>query len=374
MNLPTALLKGYNIPIKQIFDFPHFVILKMAKRLSLIPLIILVLSTYSAILFAKTEAMFSPKGEISKNIVNIINSSKNSIDIAVFIFTSGDIAEALLHAKNRNVKIRIVIDKKQGKKDHPILQFLNDEGFNIKYVKGNVGGFMHNTFSIFDSKLVLTGSYNWTDHSENYNYENVVLIDEPYVINKFQNEFNDLFKKNIKDSKEVGNILDHNNIALTSEQDNNLNKKNITHKGVKPDIKKKKNSKLDIELSEKDKNIKLPENYLNISFEEFDDLFGDETKLGKEEKKKLWNNKFKDRYVKWTGIVRYKGISLYDWNKVGISHKNHSEADVLIKFDWTKKLDVKMLKTGTTITYLGRLESLKGFSATYKVVDCEIIK
>ena len=53
----------------------------------------------SNILFAKTEVLFSPRGAIKDTIIKNINSSGKSIDIAVLIFTTGEIAEALYEAK-----------------------------------------------------------------------------------------------------------------------------------------------------------------------------------------------------------------------------------------------------------------------------------
>ena len=318
------------------------------NRISFITVVFCLLS-FSTLAFGKADVLFSPRGNITETIIGSINSAEHTIDIAVFILTSGDIAEALLEAKGRGVNIRILLDVKQGSKRHPILEFLKEEQFNLQYLKGNLGGFMHNTFAIFDKKLIITGSYNWTEYSEKYNYENVIVSDEQNVVNRFNVEFEKLFAKSLNES-------------LRANQTETTSTGQVTQ-NLKSDEKK---------LPAKTLN-ELPDNFLNISFEAFDSLFGTNSQMSKAEKKDLWKKKFKDKYVKWRGTVCYKGVSLYDWNKIGISHKNSEDADVQIQFDWTSKDKVRSLKIGRAITYLGKLDALKGLSITYKLTDCKIV-
>ncbi|MGR3219598.1 MAG: phospholipase D-like domain-containing protein [Candidatus Anammoxibacter sp.] len=307
--------------------------------------------SFNALLFGETEVLFSPQGQIKDTIIKTINDAKLSIDVAVFIFTSGDIAEALLSAKNRGVRIRIVTDEKQGRTPHPVQDFLMDEGFDIKYLKGNVGGYMHHNFAIFDNKLVITGSYNWTEYAEKFNYENVILTSKADVVQRFKEEFESFSGKSHKKTTKTGRsyekktIIDSDTVIVANE----------TQQEVKP-------------------SIKLPDDLLNISFEEFDNLFGTESELTNTQKKKLWNEQYKNRYIKWKGTVCYKGVSLYDWNKIGVTHKNNKEADVQIKVDWKMKENVRRLKIGRAITYTGKLSSLRGFTSSYKITDSNIIE
>ena len=143
-------------------------------------------------LYAKTEVLFSPKGSIKDTIIKTIISSEEKIDIVAFTFTAGDIAEALYNAKERGVKIRIIIDQRQDKERYPPLEFLKEEGFDLQFLKGNIGGSMNNTFAIFDGKLLVTGSYKWTEYAEKFNYENAIFIDESDVIEKYEKEYESL--------------------------------------------------------------------------------------------------------------------------------------------------------------------------------------
>ena len=48
---------------------------------------------------------------------------------------------------------------------------------------------MHNKVAIFDGMLMVTGSYNWTNNAERFNYENAIFITDPNVIKQYQKEF-----------------------------------------------------------------------------------------------------------------------------------------------------------------------------------------
>ena len=52
---------------------------------------------------------------------------------------------------------------------------------------------MHNKFAIIDNRILLTGSYNWTFSANNRNDENLMVIDDPEIIEIFQNQFINLW-------------------------------------------------------------------------------------------------------------------------------------------------------------------------------------
>jgi DNA uptake protein ComE-like DNA-binding protein len=52
---------------------------------------------------------------------------------------------------------------------------------------------MHHKFAIIDNHLLLTGSYNWTFAANNKNEENLMVIDDPEIIARYQNQFEKLW-------------------------------------------------------------------------------------------------------------------------------------------------------------------------------------
>jgi len=52
---------------------------------------------------------------------------------------------------------------------------------------------MHNKFAIIDNRILLTGSYNWTFSANHRNDENLMVINDPVVISRYQNYFEKLW-------------------------------------------------------------------------------------------------------------------------------------------------------------------------------------
>ena len=140
-----------------------------------------------------TEAFFSPKAGTSSRIVQEINQAQSTIDIAIYSFTRDEIADALIAAKNRGVTIRILADNSEASGTGSDVPRLEAAGFQLKRTRGGGGGILHHKYAIFDGRLLLTGSYNWSTNAEENNDENAVFIRDAGVIAAFQTNFNSMW-------------------------------------------------------------------------------------------------------------------------------------------------------------------------------------
>ncbi len=336
-------------------------------------------------IYAKTEVFFSPRGAIQDAIIKNIISSKSTIDVTAFTFTAGDIAKALYLAKERGVEIRVIIDQTQNEKRCQVLEFLKDEKFDLQFLKGSVGGYMNNSFAIFDDKLIVTGSYTWTEYSEKFNYENAVFIDGPDAVEKYKKEFESLYDKSIVQRRKRRMAVAASNkvkeLAVRGNMDEKSEKNTIPEDNVIKFVARKDIEHLNVsegkQLGNVSKPIKTAEGTLKplvtISFDEFDRKFGSKSKLDKSEKTRLWKSEFEGKYVRWTGRICYRGFSVYDWNKVGISHKG-SDIDVNLRFDYSKQRTVMKLKVGDIVTYTGKLVSLSSVFSSYRLEDVDVVQ
>jgi len=161
------------------------------RRLSSLVVALLILQAAPAL--AEPEAYFSPNGGIRDRLLRAINHTKATIDLAIFDFTSGELAGALLAAKERGVTIRIVADARQAQGKHSEIPFLLEKGVKVRLARGNGRGIMHHKFAIFDGKLLVAGSYNWTDSAERFNHENALVLDDSEIIRRYQARFEHLF-------------------------------------------------------------------------------------------------------------------------------------------------------------------------------------
>ena len=89
-----------------------------------------------------------------KEILKQINSAQNSIDIALYGWDNVDeIQNAIINAKKRNVKLRVVYDtsdKSYYPNNHTIVKLADASSTDTPKI------LMHNKFMIFDNKLCLT--------------------------------------------------------------------------------------------------------------------------------------------------------------------------------------------------------------------------
>ena len=144
---------------------------------------------------AETDILFSPDQSIQEALFNEIGSAQSTIDLAIHEITSRSLAQGLLKAKERGVKIRIIADSKQAKLKTSKITFLINEGISVKVLRGKDHGVMNYRFAIFDGKKVMTGSFNWSEASEKWNYENLILIREAEAVTSYQKEFERLWRE-----------------------------------------------------------------------------------------------------------------------------------------------------------------------------------
>jgi phosphatidylserine/phosphatidylglycerophosphate/cardiolipin synthase-like enzyme len=130
------------------------------------------------------EVYFSPRGGANEAILKEIGAARSGILVQAYSFTSGPIAEALAAAQRRGVRVEIILDQakiveeKRSKAD-----FLARSGVSVRADAQH--GSAHNKVMILDSQTVITGSYNFTRHSEEDNAENLLIIRDKTLAGKY---------------------------------------------------------------------------------------------------------------------------------------------------------------------------------------------
>jgi len=162
--------------------------LKRNTKYSILAFLVIVISiTISIFTLAKTEVYFSLSDNPQKEIIKNINQAEAFINIAMYTFTDKEILLSLTDAQNRGVKVRVYLDRSQIESTYSISRLLVQKGIKVRISTNNY--IMHNKFAIIDNRLLLTGSYNWTASANNRNDENLLVIDDPEVITRYQNQF-----------------------------------------------------------------------------------------------------------------------------------------------------------------------------------------
>jgi phosphatidylserine/phosphatidylglycerophosphate/cardiolipin synthase-like enzyme len=143
----------------------------------------------------ETEAVFSPERSIKEILLKEVESTTSSIDLAVREITFPEMAQALVKAKDRGVKVRVIADSKQAKMKSSQITYLIHQGIPVKVLRGKDYGVMNHRFAILDSKKVVTGSFDWSEASEKWNYENIVIIRDSEGVASYEREFDRLWRE-----------------------------------------------------------------------------------------------------------------------------------------------------------------------------------
>jgi phosphatidylserine/phosphatidylglycerophosphate/cardiolipin synthase-like enzyme len=134
--------------------------------------------------------LFSPGSQTENKIAEMIDKAKTSVDAVTFTFSSKPIADAIIRAYKRGVNVRFLEDIDMAKSSS-MAKMLYEEGVPFKWMGGRDSkGAMHNKFIIIDSKILATGSFNFTTNASVNSFENVVLTDNSTVVNAYLTKFN----------------------------------------------------------------------------------------------------------------------------------------------------------------------------------------
>ncbi len=143
---------------------------------------------------------------IYQKLLNRINNAKYSIDLALYSLSGNigvNIANALIAAKNRGVKVRVI-----GEYDNHTTapwSTLSSNGITVifdTFDAVNAGaGLMHNKFGVFDFRdtssflddWIWSGSWNATDPGNNNDAQNVIEIQDKSLAQAYTMEFNEMW-------------------------------------------------------------------------------------------------------------------------------------------------------------------------------------
>ncbi len=143
---------------------------------------------------------------MTKKIIARINAAQYSIDAALYSLSGsvGDsIATALINARNRNVRIRFIVEADND--NSAAIKRLTGAGvykINDAYDAANQGlGLMHNKFFVFDNRdttsdkddWVWMGSWNPTDPGTADDMQDAVEIQDKALANAYTIEFNEMW-------------------------------------------------------------------------------------------------------------------------------------------------------------------------------------
>jgi phosphatidylserine/phosphatidylglycerophosphate/cardiolipin synthase-like enzyme len=134
------------------------------------------------------QVYFSPKGGCTEAIVKNLDQAERYVLVQAYSFTSNPIAEALVNAHKRGVKVKVLLDKSQKHGKGSKLGLLVDAGIPVSIdTKHSIA---HNKVMIIDGVTVMTGSFNFTNAAEDKNAENLLVVHDKALAKQYRDNWN----------------------------------------------------------------------------------------------------------------------------------------------------------------------------------------
>jgi phosphatidylserine/phosphatidylglycerophosphate/cardiolipin synthase-like enzyme len=136
----------------------------------------------------RIDVFFSPDDGVLASLVPVLAGAEECIYFLAYSFTSNQLGEIVRQKAETGITIAGVMDDEQvrsnqGTEYDPFRQ--TDLDVRID----GIDGLMHHKVFIVDEKIVVLGSYNFSQNAEERNDENLMIIYDPVIAEQFLFEF-----------------------------------------------------------------------------------------------------------------------------------------------------------------------------------------
>jgi phosphatidylserine/phosphatidylglycerophosphate/cardiolipin synthase-like enzyme len=117
---------------------------------------------------------FTPPSGAGKELVQWIDQARQEVVVQAYGFTHNAIAQALLRAHARGVRVMVLLDQKSQSTNQYVIELLQGDRVPLKYDGRHA--IAHNKVMVIDHHVVVTGSFNFTNSADSRNAENLLVL------------------------------------------------------------------------------------------------------------------------------------------------------------------------------------------------------
>ena len=139
-------------------------------------------------------AYFSPGTTCIQEVIRQFDMARLTCDVCVFTITDDRITRAIIRAYERGVKLRVITDDEKSHDLGSDIEQLKAIGIPCKMDIGQPAH-MHHKFALFESKRLMSGSFNWTRSASEQNEENLIVTPDPVLVATFASRFEMLWQR-----------------------------------------------------------------------------------------------------------------------------------------------------------------------------------
>jgi phosphatidylserine/phosphatidylglycerophosphate/cardiolipin synthase-like enzyme len=144
-------------------------------------------------MFQIHKVYFSPGTDILESLSSLLSQATRSLDLCIFTITDGRLAADLLDCLERGIQVRILTDNDKMYDNGSVIQDLKNAGIPIKI--DHTRYHMHHKFGIIDSRIIFTGSFNWTYTASSHNQENMLVTTNFDIVKQYEDQFEQLWNE-----------------------------------------------------------------------------------------------------------------------------------------------------------------------------------
>lgn len=135
----------------------------------------------------RIETCFASENRCADRIIATLSTSTRSIRFLAFSFTSTPIAQTMLDRRASGVSLAGIFETTGSDTQYSAYGKLKGQGVEV-YTDGNPY-MMHHKAIIIDERIVIFGSFNFSDNANTSNDENLLIVDNPEIARAFLAEY-----------------------------------------------------------------------------------------------------------------------------------------------------------------------------------------
>lgn len=139
------------------------------------------------------RVVFSPEDKPVEHIVPYLQNARRNIRFMAFSYTQPEMGNAMLERLKSGVSVEGVFETVGS--DSAFSEMLPLHCAGGKMRRDGNPGFLHHKVIIIDNRIVITGSFNFSDSANTKNNENVIIIDNADIAKRYLEEFQQVWKE-----------------------------------------------------------------------------------------------------------------------------------------------------------------------------------
>jgi len=136
---------------------------------------------------------FSPGDDCLRTLQGLCRQARRRLDICVFTIADDRLADAIVDCHRRGVGVRLITDDEKCFDAGSDIDQLRRAGIAVRMDRSR--HHMHHKFALFDARVLVHGSFNWTRSASINNEESLVVSEEAVLLERFALQFERLWEQ-----------------------------------------------------------------------------------------------------------------------------------------------------------------------------------